>query len=255
MLPSILQWLQLAESAQLFALFGAAFIIGAAKSGLKGISMLAVPLLAINFGAKNSTGLLLPILLTGDVLAIIYYRRDCEWSYIWRLFPMAIAGVILAVFFGDWINEDSFRNAVAIVVLLSIVLVLYLEKYPLKPEQLKSKTPALLAGLAGGFTTMIGNVGGTVMNIFLLSMRLPKNAFIGTAAYFFLLINLVKLPFHVFVWQTISATSLVQNIAVAPLVILGFLLGLLVVRRIPEKGFRYLVIVVTVIAAIRMLVG
>lgn len=254
-MDAVLQWLSLENYQQLAALLGSAFVIGAAKSGLKGLTMLTVPMLALSFGTKASTGLLVPILIFADLFAVSYYRRHANWAFIWRLFPAAVAGVLLAVVVGDYINEETFRAVVAVVVLLSILLVVILEFYPLKEDALKSKTPALLAGLAGGFTTMIGNVGGPVMNVFLLSMRLPKNQFIGTGAYFFLLINIVKLPFHVFVWETVTATSLVKDIFVIPIIALGFFLGLLLVRQIPEKAFRYMVIVVTLIVSLRMLIG
>lgn len=253
MVNQLTHYLSLSDSGQLLALLGAAFFIGAAKAGLKGFTMLAVPLLALNFGTKASTGLLVPILIVADVLAVLYYRRDANWTYVWRLLPAAVVGVILAVLVGDAINEDAFRNVVAAVILFSLLLIVYLERYPLSDEALGRRGPAWLAGLAGGFTTMIGNVGGPVMSVFLLSMRLPKREFLGTGAYFFLLINLVKFPFHYFVWKTATPLSLLRDGFAIPAILLGFGLGLLLVNRIPERTFRYFVIGMTAVVALRML--
>lgn len=252
-MTELLSYLELQNPLQLYALLGAGLVIGMAKSGLKGLTMLAVPLLALNFGTKASTGLLVPILLCADVLAVIYYRRDAVWKHIFRLIPAAIGGVVLAVVVGDRVNEDTFRIVVATVVLLSLALLIYLEKYPLKDKYIERKTPAFLAGLAGGFTTMIGNVGGPVMNVFLLAMKMPKNQFLGTAAYFFLLINLVKLPFHLFVWETIDRASFLLDLVAIPAILIGFTGGVLIVKRIPEREFRYLVIIVTTIVSLRLL--
>ncbi|PHI19968.1 hypothetical protein CEQ90_10485 [Lewinellaceae bacterium SD302] len=250
-----MSWLQLDGSHQLYALFGAAFIMGLAKSGIKGLTMLAVPLLALNFGAKASTGLLVPILLAGDILAVIYYRRSANWKYVFRLIPAAVIGVVVAVVVGDWVNERTFQLIVSIVVLLSLGLIIYLERYPLDPKITQNRLPAFIAGLAGGFTTMIGNVGGPVMNVFLLSMRLPKLEFLGTAAYFFLLINIVKFPFHYFIWNTVSARTLLQDLITFPVIAIGFFIGIQIVKRIPEREFRYLVIVVTAVVAVRLLLS
>lgn len=250
-----LSYLELQNSVQLYALLGAGLIIGMAKAGLKGLTMLAVPLLALNFGTKASTGLLVPILLVADVMAVIYYRRDAVWKHIFRLIPAAITGVIIAVIVGDRVNEDTFRIVVASVVILSLGLLIYLERYPLKDKYIERKTPAFLAGLAGGFTTMIGNVGGPVMNVYLLAMQMPKNQFLGTAAYFFLLINLVKLPFHLFVWETINQRSFVLNFTAIPAILIGFVLGVSIVKRIPERAFRYFVIIVTALVSLRLLLN
>lgn len=249
----LINWLQFSGQNQLLALLLAAFIMGAAKSGLKGLTMLAVPLLALNFGTKASTGLMVPILIFADLFAVAYYRRDANWSCIWRLFPAAVLGVLIAVFVGDSIDEEVFRIVVAVAILLSVLLIIYLERYPLNPKALEKKSIAFAVGLIGGFTTMIGNIGGPIMTVFLLSIRMPKNEFIGTGAYFFLLINIVKLPFHLFVWETVNMRSVAQDVFVLPAIGLGFFLGLLIVRRIPEKVFRYMVIGVTLLASLKLL--
>jgi uncharacterized membrane protein YfcA len=110
-----------------------------------------------------------------------------------------------------------------------------------------------LMGLLGGITTMIGNLAGSVMALYLLSMRLPKNEYIGTAAWFFLAINVFKVPFHVFSWQSIDVNSFLLNLICLPFIALGAWCGIGLVKRIPEKHYRWLVIGMTGAASILML--
>lgn len=237
------------------ALLSAGLIIGLSKAGIKGIVMFSVVILVPVFGGKVSMGLLLPMFLVGDVLAVKYYNRHAIWKYVWRLIPAAAVGVVAATLVGDWINEVQFTRAIAIVILVSLFLLLYLEKYPVRQERVEHPFFAFFMGFLGGFSSMIGNSGGPVLNLFLLSVGLPKNNFIGTAAYFFLLINLIKLPFHFFVWETVNWQSLWLNAFAVPVILLGFFLGVRLVKLIPEKAFRWFIIGVTGLVAVRLLVG
>jgi uncharacterized membrane protein YfcA len=108
---------------------------------------------------------------------------------------------------------------------------------------------AAILGLTGGFTTMIGNAAGPVMSLYLLTMHLPKNKFIGTAAWFFLIINVSKVPFHIFSWETITPQTVVVDLLGFPAILLGFFIGIKIVKIIPEKFYRYFIIASTIIAA------
>lgn len=235
------------------ALFGAALIIGLSKSGVKGIVMFSILLLVPVFGGKMSMGLLLPMFLVGDVFAVKYYNRHAIWKYVWRLIPAAAVGVVLATLVGDSINEVQFTKAIALVILFSVFLLLYLEKYPIRKERVEHPLFGLFMGFVGGFCSMIGNSGGPVLNLYLLSVGLPKNSFIGTGAYFFLLINLIKMPFHVFVWGTVNWQSIWLNVLVIPVILIGFFVGIRIVKLIPEKAFRWFIIGVTALAALKLL--
>jgi len=237
----------------LLALLFTGLLMGAGKAGVKGLSMLVVPVLAGAFGSKASTGVLLPILICADLLAVRYYRRDVIWPYLFRLLPAAVGGVLVATWIGEAIDESTFRFILAIIVLGSLLLLLYLERFPVKPERVKHPAFGITTGLLGGFCTMIGNAAGPVMSVYLLSVRLPKNAFIGTAAYFFMFINLFKLPFHIFAWGTIDAASLRYSLWAVPAILLGFWLGIKLVSRIPEREFRYFIMLATGIAALKLL--
>ena len=110
-----------------------------------------------------------------------------------------------------------------------------------------------LMGVLAGFTTMVGNLAGAFTNIYFLAMRLPKNEFIGTAAWLFFIINLFKVPFHVLVWKTINVNSIKISASLIPFVILGFLVGVEIVKRIKNDSYRKLILLFTALGGIAIL--
>lgn len=230
-------------------LFCVAFLIGMAKTGVHGMSMFTVPLLAIIFGGKSSSGLMLPMLIMADIFAVKYYHQHANWSYLVKLFPSAAVGVIFGTWLGNFIDDDTFKLLMSLFIFGSLGIMLWMEKFN------KESVPdylwfALLMGFLGGVTTMIGNLAGSVMALYLLSMRLPKNVYIGTAAWFFLVVNVFKLPFHIVVWESIDTESFMLNLICLPFIGLGAWVGIEVIKKIPEVYYRWLVILMTAIAAI-----
>jgi uncharacterized membrane protein YfcA len=233
-------------------LFLVAFFIGMAKTGVHGASMFAVPLLAIIFGGKVSAGLMLPMLIMADLFAVKYYHRHANWHFLIKLFPSAAIGVLVGTWLGNVVDDQVFKTIMSVIIFASLGLMLWMEKAN------KDKIPdylwfALLMGFVGGVTTMVGNLAGSVMALYLLSMRLPKNEYIGTAAWFFLAINLFKVPFHLFSWHSIDLNSFLLNLISLPFIALGAWAGIVIVKRIEEKYYRRLVIAMTGLASILML--
>ncbi|GAA0855942.1 sulfite exporter TauE/SafE family protein [Aliiglaciecola litoralis] len=238
---------------QLALLFLCAFFIGMAKTGVHGVVMFSVPIMAIIFGGKASSGLVLPMLIMADVFAVFYYHRHANWGFLIKLFPSAAIGVLIATVIGNNINDEMFKQIMAVVIILSLAIMIWLETGN------KQKIPdylwfAILMGTLGGITTMIGNLAGSVMALYLLSMRLPKNEFIGTAAWFFLSINLFKVPFHIWSWETISLDSFYLNLLSLPFIAVGAYLGVQIVKRISDKSYRWLILTMTAVAAIFMMI-
>jgi uncharacterized protein len=226
-----------------------AFIIGLSKAGLKGIDMLNVTIMTIVFGGKASTGIVLPLLCVADILAVKYYHRHAQWPHVIKLMPWMVAGILVGVFVGKDLNEAIFRKVMATIIVLTVVIILVIEfrKAMVVPGN-KLFTAGM--GLVSGFTTMLGNLAGAFSNIYFLAMRLPKNDFIGTGAWIFLIINLFKLPFQVFYWKNITTSSLLTDLALVPFLVLGFWCGIKVVARIKDDLYRQVVIVLTLIGAI-----
>ena len=227
-----------------------AMCVGMAKTGLGGLGMLIVPIMASVLGAKASTGFLLPMLIMGDIFGVIYYHRHAEMKYILRLAPSTIIGVLAALAVGEWVSEDQFQQLLSIVILGSMLIMIFRKKSA--TDLTESIWMTHVMGFLGGFTTMIGNAAGPVMSIYFLSRNLPKNSFIGTSAWFFLLVNVFKVPFHIGVWQTISMESFSFNLLLFPAIVLGVFVGFSIVKRIPEKAYRIFILVSIGLAALKL---
>lgn len=235
-------------------LFFAALLIGMSKTGIQGISLLAVPLMAMAFGAKASTGIILPILCFADLIAVIYYRRKAEWKYVLRLLPAALAGFIVAICVDNLVPPEGFKRLMGSCLLVVLIVMLW--------SEWKGKDNAYsdrwwygpLFGLLGGFTTMIGNAAGPVMAVYLLSVKMPKYSFVGTNAWFFMVVNYLKIPIQAFAWGNITASSLMLDLYTIPFVIIGGLIGIRLVRRLPEKEFRYFTTAITCVSVVMLLI-
>lgn len=226
-----------------------AFIIGLSKAGLKGIDMMNVTIMAIVFGGKASTGIVLPLLCVTDTMAVIYYHRHTQWSHFWKLIPWMMIGILIGVYVGKDLNEAIFRKLMALIIISTVVIMIALEIR--KTVSIPSnKLFVANMGLVAGFTTMLGNLAGAFSNIYFLAMRMPKNDFIGTAAWVFLAINLFKLPFQVFYWKNITAVTLQTDLLLLPALIAGFWAGLKIVSKIKDDSYRKVVIVLTLLGAI-----
>ncbi|MCU0358183.1 MAG: sulfite exporter TauE/SafE family protein [Cyclobacteriaceae bacterium] len=231
-----------------------ALFIGMAKTGVHGAGMMAVPMMAYVFGGQLSSGLVLPLLLLADVFGVWYYHRHASWKHLKILFPWAAAGVLLGTVAGSYINDQVFKMIMATTIAVSIVIMLWLEHYGTRKSIPDNKFFGTVTGIAGGFTSMVGNLAGTVMSIYLLSMRMPKNAFIGTTAWFFLVVNAFKVPFHVLFWKTIGVSTIVFALSLLPLIILGAWLGIVLVKYFSEKAYRWFIILMTLLAVVGMLI-
>ena len=227
----------------------AAFIIGLSKAGLKGIDMMNITIMAIVFGGKASTGIVLPLLCVGDILAVFFYNRHAQWPQFWKLIPWMMIGILVGVYVGKDLDEGLFRKIMAVIIVVTVIIMVGFELR--KTQQIPTNKLFVAAtGLSAGFTTMLGNLAGAFANIYFLAMRMPKNNFIGTAAWVFLVINLFKLPFQIFYWKNINIATLQTDLLLVPALLLGFWAGLKIVAKIKDDRYRILVIVLTMLGAL-----
>lgn len=231
-------------------LFGGlgAFLLGVGKAGIKGIAVFIVVLFVYAFGARASTGIIMPLLLVGDVFAIIYYRQHTDWKQVFRILPWILLGVVVATYTGAFLDEATFTLVMASLIVFATLLMGYWEFKPLTSVPSHWGFAGFL-GILAGFTTMIGNLAGAVVNIYFLALRFPKNTFIGTTAFVFFFVNLFKVPFHVLVWKTIQWESLQISLLFVPFECLGLYLGLRWVKRMGDHNYRRLILVLTTIGA------
>jgi uncharacterized membrane protein YfcA len=231
----------------------AALIIGVSKTGVPGMGILAIPLVAFVIPAKQSTGLILPMLIAGDLVGVAYYRHHAAWKYLVRLAPWTISGVVLGTLALGRLDNVQIRPLIGIIVLGILVL----NQWRLRHAGLQEALPhslwfAAAIGILAGFTTMVANAAGPIMVMYLLAMRLPKAVFLGTSAWYFLIFNVFKVPFSAGL-GLITGESLKFNALLLPFILVGGWLGIRFARRIPEKVFVWLVQILAAVGAIKLL--
>lgn len=234
----------------------AALLIGIGKTGISAAVLLAIPLLATEFGAKESTGIILIIFILGDLLAVKAYREFVNTKEILQLLPSSVAGIIIGAFLGNVIDARTFKIVIASIILVCIIAMLFLGRQRKDGKEVNvphSIWFVIFIGVLCGFTTMIGNAAGPIFAIYLLAMGFEKKYYLGTTAWFFFAINLIKLPIQIFAWHNISLGTLGIALLALPLLYLGTVIGIRIVKVMNEKTFRYAIVVMTAAAAIRLL--
>ena len=231
---------------------GCTLLLGIAKSGIKGLGILIVTGLALVYGARESTGIIMPLLICGDIMAVIYYKRHVKWVYLLKLLPWMVVGVLGGVVMGKNLPEDLFKSGMAVIILISVIMMYYWERNKERKIPTHWGFTAFM-GMMAGFTTMVGNLAGAFSNIYFLAIKLPKNEFIGTAAWLFFVINLFKVPFHLWSWGTINWTSFQISLSLITPVIIGFVLGVFLVKKINNNKYRQLILLLTGIGGFAIL--
>ena len=230
-----------------------AVLVGISKTGIPGVGVLIVPLMALVLPARQSTGLLLGILILADVFAITYHRRNAKWGHVLRLLPAAFAGIVAGYFGLSIVDDRQLKPIIGGIVL--VMLGINYWRTRVKGEDAPIPTQwwfAIALGFTAGFTTMMANAAGPVMIIYLLAMRLPKIEFVGTAAWFFFMVNWIKVPFSANL-NLMTVDSVKLNLMMLPCIIVGAVVGIFFLKRIPQKVFNTVVQILAVAAAIKLL--
>ncbi|WP_329126213.1 sulfite exporter TauE/SafE family protein [Streptomyces sp. NBC_01465] len=241
----------------LIALAAAAALVGFSKTAVSGANTVSLAVFAAVLPARESTGVLLPILIAGDVLAVLTYRRHAHWPTLWRLFPAVAVGVVIGTVFLFWADDGAVRTSIGAILLLMAGVTLWRRRGAGEEAEDDGATragrvKARSYGILGGFTTMVANAGGPVMSLYLLSAGFRKLGFLGTSAWFFLIVNTAKVPFSVGL-GLIDAKSLLLDAILVAFVVPGALIGRYCVDRINQKLFERLVIGATVLGGVQLL--
>jgi uncharacterized membrane protein YfcA len=237
-----------------------AFLVGISKTGVPGVGIIAVPLIAIVWtDAKESVGLLLPLLIFADLFSAGYYRRKALWSHIIRLIPWALAGIITGYFAMKRIDSQHLKPVIGGIVLTMLALKFWQSNRKncncSNGNELHLKWIfAVFIGFLAGMTSMMANAAGPIIIIYLLAMHLPKTEFVGTAAWFFFIVNWLKFPFMVKL-GLVNAESLKLNATLFPLIAIGAITGILILKHIPQKIFNKAVMILVIAAAIKLILS
>ena len=216
--------------------------------------MLTVALFANTLPARESTGALLPLLLCADVFGVAFFQKHASWPHLWKLCPWVAGGVGAGYFALDHISNAQVQRMIGAILLAMVGLSLWRQR---RPDQANSLVPhawwfAAITGLLAGFTTMVANAAGPVMILYFLAIGLPKLAFVGTGAWFFMLVNAFKVPFSVHLGLITSSSLALDALLLVPM-IPGALLGPVILRRIDQKQFEFMVLILTAVATLRLL--
>jgi len=226
----------------------AAMIIGMSKCGIPGLGILNVAIFQNIMLAKDATGFGLPLLVVGDICAVIAFRRHADWLRILKLIPWAGIGVVVGFFVLGAIDNSQARLLIGASLLIMIALHV-LNRNSANVDQSGLRAPGvgpIIGGMAG-FVSMIANAAGPLMTLYLLAMRMPKMSFLGTSVYFFTLLNLFKIPFLVYL-KIITLESAGANVRLIPFVVGGGFLGYSFARRVNQLWFERTAFWLTIIA-------
>lgn len=232
-----------------------AMLAGFNKSGVPGAGIFAVPLMASIFPAGPSTGIYLPMLITGDIFAVLYYHRHAEWKYVLRPLSWALVGIAAGFLFvkGAHCSDAILKRLIGAIVLVVLGGGVWLNWRGKRLQVPHTWWFAALIGMFGGFATMIANAAGPIWIIYLLAMNLNKHAFLGTNGWIFLILNVAKVPFS-YGLGFITVDSLLFDLKMAPFIGLGAWLGIHTAARIPQRLFTAIIAVLTALAALKLLV-
>lgn len=232
-----------------------AMLVGFAKTGVSTIAIFTVILMTQIFPAKESVGILLPMLIVGDLIAVTYYRRSVVWKHLFSLIPWVMTGLLAGYFVLLRVNSEELKLLLGLLVLALIVLQVIKDRLGPKIDEAlpNSRWFNGSMGILAGFTTMVGNVAGVIMAIYLLTKKLPKQEFVGTGAWFFLFVNVIKVPFYIQLGM-ITAESATFNAMLIPAIAAGAYIGIKVLPLIPQKMFQRLILILGAIGAGRLII-
>jgi hypothetical protein len=232
-----------------------ALCIGLSKAGFGGIAIAGILLMTQVIPPRESTGVILPMLILADVFAVHAFRKFAVWRVLLKILPPAVAGVALGWFFMPEIPAEVFTPLIGWM-LISLLVLTVLQKCSRRLQGVVAEHAVVAwpLGLLAGISTMLANAAGAVMTIYLLACRLPKYEFVGTAAWFFFLINVIKVPFSTSL-GLITRETLLFNLILAPAVVAGVTLGRILLTKINQQVFEWMLIVLSLLGSLRLVFG
>ena len=233
----------------------AAFGLGLSKAGLAGVSLFHVVVFALLFGARESTGYVLPLLVAGDVCAVVALHQHVRWDYVRRMLPPAFIGVIIGALSMSRISDSAFKPLIGWIVLALAIMQAVRLRWPHWMGGVPHTRSAVWSiGLTAGIATMLANAAGPIIALYCLAVGLPKFEVVGTLAWFFLIVNVFKLPFSASL-GLIRTDTLMLNLLLFPAVVAGVAGGRWVVHRLPQRVFDLLMLAFAAVAALRLIAG
>lgn len=226
-------------------------LIGFSKTGVPGAGILIVPIMASIFPAKQSIGILLPILICSDLLAVLYYKHHADKKELLRLLSGCLIGMLFGFITLAEVSSQNLKSVLGILVISLLLLEWLRYRLDLQWIAKHSSSGVIIGGLAG-FATTIGNAAGPIISIFLLCKGFYKHNFMGTAAWFFLIANMGKLPVF-YRLNLINHQTIILGLWILPFAAFGIFLGCKLLPKIPQILFNQFIYGISFVAAFQLL--
>lgn len=242
----------LATQQWLYAALAAA-CVGISKSGFGAMAIPGILLMTQVMPARESTGVILPMLILADLFAVYAFRKFTVWRLLVKILPAAVLGVVVGWWLMPLIPAGLFTPVIGWII-LGLLLLTILQKCSSQLQEIAADHPAVAwpLGLLAGISTMLANAAGPAMTVYLLASRLPKYEFVGTAAWFFFFINIIKVPFSASL-GLVTPQTLLFNLLLAPAVLIGLFSGKFLLGKINQKAFEWLLIGLSLLGALRLI--
>ncbi len=228
----------------------AAFLVGLTKTSIGGVGILAVLLMALAIPGKASPGVLLPMLIAADIMAVIYYRRSCQWGILLKLVPLTLVGLALGYAILRFAPDTNFERVIGWTILVMLVLDLAMGEGV--RAHMRGRVMTGITGVLAGAASMLANAAGPIFGIYLLQMGLTKSEFVGTRSWFFLALNIAKLPLSAQL-GLITIPSLTLNLMYLPVILIGAVSGYKFLKYINIDLFKWLIRIAAMVAALRLI--
>ena len=235
----------------------AVFLYGFSKTAMPVAGVLAGPLLAATLGATVASGLMVPLLVLGDLFALARYRQHADWGLIRRLVPGVLLGFAITAVLFRVLPVSVLGRIIGVLILASLALEMWRRRTEGENhrdlEPMTSKAGIAFFGTLAGMTTMAANAGGTAMTLYLVKMRVSMLAFMGTSAWFFFVLNLIKIPI-IGGLGFITRDTLVTDLWLAPVLVVGVFVGIAVFKRMNERVFTAVALGLSGVAALWLII-
>lgn len=219
---------------------------GFSKMGIP-TALVFAPVLATVYGGKASAGIIIPSVVASDFIMIYLYRKNIDKNLLFKILPMTMVGIVIAVVFGNNISDELFKKSMGIIILAIGILTL------LKKLNIDFKKLSFLFGLLGGFSSFIGNVSGPLMSIYLLNVKLDKDKFYSTRSCFYFIVNFTKLVLYFFFLKNINTYTLTRGLAAVPSVFIGIFVGRLIVGKMNQNIFEKFIVIVSILSGLNLI--
>lgn len=235
----------------IIALAAAGFLTGVAKNGVPGLVTVVTPFVAMVIPARTATGMLLPLLVTGDITAVIFWRKKTVWKQLFRLFPWTLGGIVSGFFVMRAVDDATFRPILGAIIIAMTLLGLLRKRYNLRISPDNKPLVAIVGFLAGMFTLM-ANAAAPLLAMYFLSLNLDKEELVGTNAWFFFVVNLIRVPFTIGL-GVLTLDRFLVDLMLVPLVLAGAYVGSKFLKKIPLKTFAWITEGLALVAGIRLI--